>query len=52
MEKLTNLGIYEELFKAEKMPTKCLLCKKGELDELGHIIPQICNALAKASEQA
>ncbi len=51
LEKLTNLGIYEELFKAEKMPTKCLLCKKGELDELGHIIPKfVMRWLKRASK--
>lgn len=41
MKKITNNIFYDDLFKPEKMPTKCLLCDKGELDELGHIIPKL-----------
>ena len=40
MEKLTNHRLYDNLFQTDKMPTSCLLCTTGELDELGHIIPK------------
>lgn len=51
MKPITNLSAYEDLFKPEKMPTSCLLCKTGELDELGHIIPKfVMRWLKRASK--
>ncbi|MBT0622533.1 hypothetical protein KIH32_01335 [Pseudomonas fluorescens] len=40
MDKITNNRVYEDLFILDKMPTSCLLCLDGDLDELGHIIPK------------
>lgn len=51
MRRLTNNDYYDDLFVLEKMPTTCLLCTDGELDELGHIIPKLAlRWLKKASK--
>lgn len=52
LDRLTNLKIYEKMFRTEKMPKSCLLCKVGELDELGHIIPKfVMRWLKQASKR-
>lgn len=39
-KRITNLHVYDTLIQNDKLPTTCLLCTHGELDEVGHVIPK------------
>lgn len=36
-----NRRVYDKMIDGKKLPSKCILCDEGELNECGHIIPKL-----------
>lgn len=47
-----NQRVYDPMINGDKLPSSCLLCSKGELNKLGHIIPRfVMKFLKEASKE-